>query len=161
MKLPNIQRRLKQSAPVPSAAAGVYFGALLLTRDLTHAAECVCHEADLSLPQYNALRILRGAGKEGLSCGEVGARMLHRVPDVTRLLDRLQERGLVRRARQEDDRRVVRVWITPAGKRLIAPLDTALGAALEAALSGVDAGAQQALATALDSALGDGEPGGE
>ena len=62
----------------------------------------------LSSPQYNVLRILRGARDEDLSCQEVGARMLKRVPDVTRLLDRLERRGWIRRWRCTEDRRVVR-----------------------------------------------------
>src|SRR6476646_1448962 len=59
----------------------------------------------LSATQYNALRILRGAGPEGLLCREVGARMLNRDPDITRLLDRLEKHGLVRRPRGKTDRR--------------------------------------------------------
>lgn len=157
MKLPNIQRRLHQNAPIESPQSAVYLGALLLVRDLSHAVEEVCKRADLSSPQYNALRILRGAGKDGHSCGDVGKRMIHRVPDVTRMLDRLEERGLVRRQRQEDDRRIVRVWITPAGERLIAPLDAQLDAALEKALSGMPASGLRTLAEGLDGALGSGE----
>jgi len=75
------------------------------------------------MPQYNVLRILRGAGKTGRSCSEVADRMIHRVPDVTRLLDRLESRGLVVRQREARDRRIVRCWITDAGIHLIAPLD--------------------------------------
>ena len=63
----------------------------------------------LSGPQYNVLRILRGARGEDLSCQEVGGRMLKRVPDVTRLLDRLEARDLIKRWRCEEDRRVVRL----------------------------------------------------
>jgi len=153
MKLPNIQKRLQQDAPVESPEAGVYLGVMLLARDLAHAVEAVCKQADLSMPQYNALRILRGAGKDGLSCGEVGQRMLHRVPDVTRMLDRLEERGLVQRQRQEDDRRVVRAWITPAGLALIAPLGDEIEAALDSSLAGIGPAARRALARALDEAL--------
>jgi DNA-binding MarR family transcriptional regulator len=78
------------------------------------------------MPQYNALRILRGAGEGGLPCGGLAERMIHRVPDVTRLLDRLEARGLVRRRRESEDRRVVRAWITDKGRQWIAPLDAAL-----------------------------------
>jgi DNA-binding MarR family transcriptional regulator len=72
----------------------------------------------LTLAQYNVLRILLGGPAEGASCQYVGERLLNRVPDVTRLLDRMQAAGLVRRARAEDDRRVVRVRITPKGRKL-------------------------------------------
>jgi len=77
----------------------------------------------LSPTQYNALRILRGAGVDGLPCTEVGARMISRDPDITRLVDRLERRGLVTRSRGAKDRRVVRAGITPAGLELLKGLD--------------------------------------
>jgi len=69
--------------------------------------------------QYNVLRILRGSHPETLTCSEIGARLLDRTPDVTRLLDRLQRSGLVRRERAEHDRRVVEVGITEEGLSLL------------------------------------------
>ena len=80
----------------------------------------------VSPTQYNALRILRGAGSEGLPCTEVGARMINRDPDITRLIDRLEKRGLVTRSRGRKDRRVVRGRITPAGLQLLKGLDRPL-----------------------------------
>ncbi|MHC5011032.1 MAG: MarR family winged helix-turn-helix transcriptional regulator [Planctomycetota bacterium] len=77
----------------------------------------------ISSSQYNALRILRGAGRAGLPCRDVGARMVSRAPDVTRLLDGLEKRGLVSRRREEEDRRVVIVRITPEGRSRLAKLD--------------------------------------
>jgi DNA-binding MarR family transcriptional regulator len=73
--------------------------------------------------QYNALRILRGAGPEALPCSEVGARMISRDSDITRLVDRLEKRGLVARSRGKKDRRVVRASITKAGLELLRKLD--------------------------------------
>lgn len=78
---------------------------------------------DLSPTQFNVLRILRGAGPDGLACGEIAERMLTRDPDITRLLDRLERRGLVARARERRDRRIVRARITAGGLRLLARLD--------------------------------------
>src|SRR5438552_2021568 len=81
----------------------------------------------LSGTQYNVLRILRGGGarcpESGLACGEVAGRMVTRDPDVTRLMDRLEERGLITRARGAKDRRVVRAAITEEGLRLLKELD--------------------------------------
>lgn len=77
----------------------------------------------LSQAQYNVLRILRGAGPRGLSCREIGERMITRDPDMTRLLDRMEERGLVARERQQIDRRVVTTRVTPAGLKLLKSLD--------------------------------------
>ena len=78
----------------------------------------------ISQTQYNVLRIMRGAGADGLACGEIGGRMLTQDPDITRLLDRLVRRGLARRTRLRQDRRVILARITPAGIRLLAELET-------------------------------------
>ena len=80
----------------------------------------------LSTPQYNVLRILRGARGDDLSCHEVGERLLKRVPDVTRLLDRLEQRGLIERWRCKEDRRVVRTRITTSGLGLVDSIDEPL-----------------------------------
>jgi DNA-binding MarR family transcriptional regulator len=77
----------------------------------------------LSPAQYNALRILRGAHPEQLNCRQVASRMMTREPDLTRLIDRLEKAGLVRRERQPSDRRVVRIGITSAGLALLASID--------------------------------------
>lgn len=77
----------------------------------------------LTSTQYNVLRILRGAGPEGLPCKSVGCRMISHDPDMTRLLDRMEKRGLIERERQKDDRRVVKARITPAGLEILKKLD--------------------------------------
>src|SRR5205085_1671757 len=69
------------------------------------------------------LRILRGAGPDGLPCGEVAARMITRDPDVTRLLDRMEKRKLITRSREKNDRRVVCARIADAGLKLLSELD--------------------------------------
>lgn len=74
-------------------------------------------------PQYNVLRILRGAHPEQLNCREIAARMITREPDLTRLLDRLEAAGLVTRTRQSPDRRIVLVGITASGLELLRQLD--------------------------------------
>ena len=91
-------------------------------------AVAVFKPAGLSAAQYNVLRILRGAG-EHLACGEIAGRMIAREPDMTRLLDRLEQRNLVARCRQQSDRRVVAVRITDAGLALLAELDPKVVAA--------------------------------
>jgi DNA-binding MarR family transcriptional regulator len=77
---------------------------------------------DLSSQQYNVLRILRGS-PDGLTCGEIGNRMISRDPDITRLLDRMEKRKLVSRTRDDKDRRVVLTCITESGLELLARLD--------------------------------------
>ncbi len=89
---------------------------------LARAPAQLLKQHELSSNQYNVLRILRGA-PEGLLCGEIGDRMISRDPDITRLLDRLEKRGLIGRCREDPDRRKVLVRITPAGLALLARLD--------------------------------------
>jgi DNA-binding MarR family transcriptional regulator len=103
------------------------FLALLKTADaLGQEAEQLTHTANLTATQYNVLRILRGAGPEGLACGGIGEQMITHDPDITRLLDRMEKRGLTTRERQKDDRRVVKTRITAQGLELIKPLDQPL-----------------------------------
>jgi DNA-binding MarR family transcriptional regulator len=78
---------------------------------------------DLSANQYNVLRILRGSRDTGLTCGQIGERMISRDPDITRLLDRLESRGLIARERSEADRRVVVAHISAAGLSLLHEMD--------------------------------------
>jgi DNA-binding MarR family transcriptional regulator len=95
----------------------------MLTSDLlARRLEPVLKAAEISPTQYNVLRILRGA-PEGLACGEIASRMITRDPDITRLLDRLEKRGLVSRCRETKDRRMVLTRITEAGLKLLAQLD--------------------------------------
>ena len=77
----------------------------------------------LSPTQYNALRILRGAGDQGRACSEIAERMINRDPDITRLVDRLERRGFAVRSREGQDRRVITTRITPAGLELLQTLD--------------------------------------
>ncbi len=77
----------------------------------------------LSPTQFNALRILRGAGDGGRTCSEIAERMINRDPDITRLLDRLERRGLVVRSREGRDRRVIITRINQAGLELLRSLD--------------------------------------
>ena len=77
----------------------------------------------LSSTQYNVLRILRGAGEAGASCKDIGARLVARDPDITRLMDRLEQRGLIMRDRAKEDRRVVTHRLTTAGLELVNELD--------------------------------------
>ena len=100
------------------------FVALLRTADaLSQEAEQFLKAAGLTGTQYNVLRILRGAEPEGLPCRGIGDRMISHDPDMTRLLDRMEKRGLITRERQTDDRRVVKARITPQALSLLKTLD--------------------------------------
>src|SRR6202042_740263 len=106
--------------PCPEEAA---FLDLLRTTDmLSRGLITVLKTEDISSTQYNVLRILRGS-PEGLPCGEIANRMITRDPDITRLLDRLEKRGLIARCRETKDRRMVMARITPEGLKLLARMD--------------------------------------
>ncbi len=107
---------------VPSPEETAFLDLLRTSDQLTRGLVLVLKAKGLSLTQYNVLRILRGAS-DGLPCGEIGARMITRDPDITRLLDRLERRGLIWRRRETIDRRTVLARITAEGLKVLAGLD--------------------------------------
>lgn len=118
-----LQQEIKQTRPFTSLAEETFLN-LQRTADRLLAEEAtVLAVHDLTPPQYNVLRILRGAGAAGHPCQEIAARMISRVPDVTRLVDRLEQAGLAHRARDQQDRRVVMVRIAPRGEQLLVGID--------------------------------------
>src|SRR5215831_9019695 len=122
-KTSRIQRELKQRKPFPSRRqeAGV---ALLRTADVVKRRMAkVIEPAGVTLQQYNVLRILRGAGEGGIATLEIARRMIEQTPGITRLLDRLEHKRLVRRERCPSDRRQVLCWITDPGLKLLVDLD--------------------------------------
>jgi DNA-binding MarR family transcriptional regulator len=119
-----MQRTAKLKRSSPAGLEAQVFVRLLRTADaLARGAEALLKPFSLSGTQYNILRILRGAGEKGLACREVGGRLISRDPDITRLLDRMESRGWIARAREARDRRVVKTRITPEGLRLLDELD--------------------------------------
>jgi DNA-binding MarR family transcriptional regulator len=110
-------------APEKHLEAQVFVSLLRTADALARGAEALLKSSGLSAAQYNVLRILRGAGVEGLACGEIGCRMISRDPDITRLLDRMESRGLISRSRGEKDRRVVKTHIAAEGLRILAEMD--------------------------------------
>ncbi len=113
----------KTRAPETHLEEQVFVNVMRTADALARGGEALLKPTGLSATQYNVLRILRGAGTQGLACREVGCRMISRDPDITRLLDRMESRGLIARAREEQDRRVVKTRITPEGLRVLAELD--------------------------------------
>lgn len=91
----------------------------------------------LTPTQYNVLRILRGAGKDGATCSEAAERMLTADPDITRLLDRLESRNLIQRERSKQDRRVVVSRITEHGLNLLKSIDKPLDELMKRLMRGV------------------------
>src|SRR5271167_3966247 len=112
MKAPS--QRGNKGWRVACSEEAVFLDLLRTTDVLSRGLVQVLKTEDLSATQYNVLRILRGA-PGGLACGEIAGRMITRDPDVTRLLDRLEKRGLISRWRETRDRRTVMARITPQG----------------------------------------------
>src|SRR5882672_9884058 len=109
--------------PLRSLEQAVFLNLLRSADVMQRPFEELFKQAGLSATQYNVLRILRAAGQNGLACKQIGDRLITRDPDLTRLLDRLEKRGLIERSRQEKDRRVVIARITRTGLAILAPLD--------------------------------------
>ncbi len=116
-------REIKQTKPFGSLAEEAFLNVWRTADVLFGAMNDTLRPYGITLTQYNTLRVLRGAEPDGLTCREVGERMISRDPDVTRLLDRLAKQGLIARRRSTSDRRVVTTRITPAGLELMARLD--------------------------------------
>jgi DNA-binding MarR family transcriptional regulator len=114
---------IKQGKPFGSLEQEVFLMLARVSSELNAAHAGLFRDAGITWTQYNALRILRGAQGEPLSCGEIGERMIARESDVTRLLDRLEKQGLVQRARGEQDRRVVKARITGRGLSILEQLE--------------------------------------
>ena len=121
-----LAKEIKQTKPFSSPAEEAILNIQRTAAVLTQMIAEALKPHGISETQYNALRILRGAGSEGLACQEIGARMITTDPDITRLLDRLEARRLLTRARSTEDRRVVVSRITAEGLRLLASLDQEL-----------------------------------
>src|SRR5258707_8000109 len=115
-------RSQKKASGAPSPAEAPWLELARSTDVLSRGLLKVIKTEALSPTQYNVLRILRGS-PDGLPCGEIAARMITRDPDVTRLLDRLEKRGLVSRCRETKDRRTVWTRVTLEGLKVLARLD--------------------------------------
>jgi len=118
-----VSRRFKFSSSPASLEKRVFVSLLQTADTLGQEAEQLLKAAGLTGAQYNVLRILRGAEPSGLACRAIGERMISHDPDMTRLLDRMEKRGLITRERQSDDRRVVKTRITAQGLSLLKTFD--------------------------------------
>jgi DNA-binding MarR family transcriptional regulator len=120
---PSLQKELKQTKPFASREEEVFLNIQLTAERLWWGINETLRLSELTPTQYNVLRILRGAGREGAKCSEISDRMVTKDSDITRLLDRLETRGLILRERGERDRRVIHARITQEGLQMLAGLD--------------------------------------
>ncbi len=119
-----VAQELKQKKPFSSKEQEILLGLLIAAaRVMEPWGRFLKTTAQLTNTQYNVLRILRGSHPAKLACSDIAERMIDRDPDITRLIDRLETRGLVRRSRSRRDRRVIEVSITDKGHALVRGLD--------------------------------------
>jgi DNA-binding MarR family transcriptional regulator len=146
----SIRDEIRQTRPFASAAHEAVV-TLLGTADRVRVALAAVVEArGITLQQYNVLRILRGAGSGGLPTLEIASRLIEHNPGITRLLDRLEAKGLVRRVRCPQDRRQVLCAATGAARRVLASLDGPVAAAAASLLAPLDLSRTAELVRLLD-----------
>ena len=114
-----LQAELKQTKPFPRKSSEALLSVLRTAALLEHQLNEVLRPYGITDLQYNVLRILRGAGPDGWCGREISERLVSKVPDVSRLLDRMEGMQLIRRERDETDRRHVTARITPKGLRVL------------------------------------------
>ena len=118
-----VQKEIRQKKRFRRVEDEAFVNLLRTVDALMQGVAATLKPSGLSPAQYNVLRILRGAGPDGLACREIGERMITKDPDITRLLDRLEERDLISRSRDRADRRVITTRITDKGMRILKELD--------------------------------------
>jgi DNA-binding MarR family transcriptional regulator len=114
-----LQAEIKQTKPFPRRSSEALLSVLRTAALLEHQFNEILRPFGITELQYNVLRILRGAGPDGLCGREISERLVSKVPDVSRLLDRMEGMQLLRRERDTTDRRHVTARITPAGLRML------------------------------------------
>jgi len=144
-----LREELKQTRPFPRRSAEAAVSVMRTAAILEHELNDVLKPSGLTVTQYNVLRILRGAGEKGLCGREVGERLVSPVPDVSRLLERMEDVGLLSRERDAKDRRHVTARLTEPGRRLLESVTPALEAVERARFGRLSESALQAMITSL------------
>ncbi|MEJ7759742.1 MAG: MarR family transcriptional regulator [Gemmatimonadaceae bacterium] len=119
----SLRHEIKQNKQFRSRYEEAVLNIARTSNILSNSMEKVFRPHGITATQYNVLRILRGSEPDGLCRNEIRDRMLNRMPDVTRLLDRMEEAGLINRVRDSDDRRLVTTRVTKTGRKLVDGLD--------------------------------------
>jgi len=130
-----VQREIRQNKPFRSTAQEATIALLRTASVVNRTLARVVEPAGLSLAQYNALRIIRGAGTGGIPTLSIRERMIEEGTTITRLLDKLEEAGLIRRERSYPDRRQVLCFVSDTGRGLLDTLDPQVDSADEAVVS--------------------------
>ena len=148
--MPNqLQAEIKQGKPFQSPSAEALLSVLRTAAMLEHHLSEVLKPYGITHTQYNVLRILRGAGSAGLCGREVGERLVSRVPDIPRLLDRMEEMQLIDRERDPADRRHVTARISAKGLKVLKQATPDLDVVERTRFAGLDPGRVKLLIEAL------------
>ena len=151
-----VAHELKQRKPFSSPEQEILLGLRMAAARVVEPWERFLKTtAQLTAHQYNVLRILRGSHPAQLACGDIAERMIERDPDITRLVDRLETRGLVKRSRSRQDRRVVEVGITEKGLVLVRGLDGHVQRLPKALLGSLGVERARQLASLLEAVISD------
>ena len=145
-----LQQELKQTKAMASIEEESLLNIVRTADVLLQSLTMVMKPYQLSPTQYNVLRILRGAGDAGVSCKDIGARLVARDPDITRLMDRLEQRRLIVRDRSKEDRRIVTHRLTQAGSDLVNELQRPLEALNKQLTGGIKPGGLRQLVDVLE-----------
>lgn len=145
-----LAKEIRQQRPFRSLGQEAVLGLMRTTDFVRRGIARILEPFDVTPQQYNVLRILRGAGEQGLPTLEIGDRMVEQAPGITRLLDRLEAKGLVTRKRCPEDRRQVLCWLTPEGRDLVERLDEPVDRADASALEMLSEGEKRELIRLLD-----------
>ena len=145
-----LQVEIKQNRPFPNIESEALLSIVRTAAVIEHSINETLKPFGVTSTQYNVLRILRGAGSDGLCGKEVAARLISPAPDVARLLDRMEEMGLIVRERDTKDRRYVTARVTPKGLALLEQADPALDAAHRHRMARADETALKSLIDTLD-----------
>lgn len=145
-----LESELKQSRPFARKSEEALVSIMRTAAVLDHVSQDAFKAFGITPTQYNVLRILRGAGKEGLCGREIGERLVSRVPDVSRLLDRMEDLGLMTRERDPNDRRHITARVTAKGLKVLVDAEPTRRALEERFTGGLSAGALAGLIETLD-----------
>lgn len=149
-----IKEAIRQRRPFHSPEAETFLTLMRTADRLSERVSAPLREVGLTAPQYNVLRILRGAEPEGLRTYQVADRMVARAPNITRLVDHLEGKRLLSRKRSRSDRRVITLRISRTGTDLLARLDRPVNQAVKQAMRGLSGEQQRSLRTLLDGLRG-------
>lgn len=156
-----IKDEIKQNLPFESPGDECLIALLRTADHVNLALERMMKDHGITPTQYNVLRILRGALPDGLTCSEIGKRLVNHVPDVTRLLDRIERSGWVKRERTSQDRRLVMIRLTGEGKQRVDEMDKPVRETTRAIMGVLDKKQTRELIELLDILRNGGQPGAE